>query len=489
MNACERCGAKVGVDGACRACGLGMADAPPATGGVSNTPPQGATSGRPPGDEDVPERQSPRLLSCRVDALVVAFRVALAVDTAAALERARAVADIFRKAELVVGPAAYQLKPTRSHDRHYFANAEVRCLWDSKAAGGKFGDDPEPGWTLELTCRATYLATHSLAEALELLDSTAADFGQVFGSRVRRFDLACDFTGWAIRRRDLDVFVRRGRSMITNYLPAGDVPDAPGAGEDSRTYYDRKRRLTGYTVGMGGPICTRIYDKCRELLLEGNEDKRKLEEAIWRAQGWQGEDVTRVEFQLRGDALKEICGYFNADQDFVSPLRDPSCLRDKIDEAFHYLVGTLDGKNGWLRMVLPETATRAKRATIDPRWNALRGVVFFHAHRMQASRVRFRTGATLAMTIGCIVSLLADEDQIKRTSVWHPTEGFELSPGELSALGDAGRRAWIAERVDELTSRLGEVMRQGLGADPAGADRLLAVWNANIARLSTRKRS
>ena len=63
---------------------------------------------------------------------------------------------------------------------------------------------------------------------------------------------------------------------------------------------------TAFYVGKGA-IMLRIYDKTVQLQNDAMGDKRAAEHRSWKEHGWNGVDqVTRVEFQIRKAAVKEI---------------------------------------------------------------------------------------------------------------------------------------------------------------------------------------
>lgn len=73
---------------------------------------------------------------------------------------------------------------------------------------------------------------------------------------------------------------------------------------DFNPYYSH-RRLTGAQFGSGDIVC-RIYDKQREMI-----DKRASDKIIFFNDLWEtglDEEVTRFEFQLRREAIKELVG-------------------------------------------------------------------------------------------------------------------------------------------------------------------------------------
>jgi len=187
-------------------------------------------------------------------------------------------------------------------ERVIFENGDLRGVFIESQST----DAIKPGWGLELVARASYLAGHSLEEVIAELRFWANSFGIVHEERLRRVDLCADFEGMPIRAEDADAFVRPTRSKLTSWCE-GRKPDETW----SQTYRDAGERVTGHTLCPGNALMMRVYNKTQEQRIrhgEKAEKKRQLEEAIWTSNGWKGGNVTRVEFQVRGEACKELLG-------------------------------------------------------------------------------------------------------------------------------------------------------------------------------------
>jgi hypothetical protein len=132
----------------------------------------------------------------------------------------------------------------------------------------------------------------------------------------------------------------------------------------------------------------RVYDKLAELTAHNDEAKRAAEEEVWRRAGRDDDGpVSRVEFQLRGGVLDELS------------LRDPAQLGASLDRVWQYCVM-------WVRLAIPESASRRARWKTDPRWEATRSVVFERPSE-PARRIACRGGAGAAQVIGAMRSHLA----------------------------------------------------------------------------------
>ena len=72
--------------------------------------------------------------------------------------------------------------------------------------------------------------------------------------------------------------------------------------EEKAKYYQRDC-FSGWTVGRGGDISARLYDKTLEI----HKSKKYWLHEPWRASGWDGEQkVWRMEFQIKREALKAL---------------------------------------------------------------------------------------------------------------------------------------------------------------------------------------
>jgi len=234
-----------------------------------------------------------RALACRVDALVVAFKVALSSAIDCELNECQALANATGAAEMRAGATRFALKRNRSRDHFLLENSDMRVVVDRCARGG---------WTVEVTVHAVFLATHPLGDAIALTVRLAATLGAVSEARLRRFDLAADFAGFSLSPSDVER-LQTTRSKAQQFVVQDkDVAEVgTPLGRSLREYRDSALKVTGFAVSSGNPVMARIYDKQAEVRLPGREEKRAIEEARWLSAGWdRSQGVVRVEFQHRG---------------------------------------------------------------------------------------------------------------------------------------------------------------------------------------------
>jgi hypothetical protein len=363
-----------------------------------------------------------RLLARRVDAFVIAYRVELFPAFADELCERQSLADLGGGAELILsGGIALALGPSRRQDFFAFQNADVRGAVDLRAPGG---------WTLEVVLRATFLATHNLAEALAVAERVARGFGAPHERRMRRFDLAADFTGWPLRRDDAERFsTRAGKSSF--FVDRKDLDEAEAllVKPRIREFARNGVGVTGLAFASGNDLSARLYAKSFELGLPGREVKRAIEHDLWRAGGWRGEDVTRLEFQHRGTFLDEI------------KLRDPADLSQRLDAIWAY------DTTRFLRMRMPRTASRLERCEEDPRWLAARCAFRHDVSPITRTRA-LRGGARAAQVVGATLSHSAAAGKLER-----------VPPEKRRAHGD-DPRDWLDEALEthDLRARLFEAV-------------------------------
>lgn len=130
---------------------------------------------------------------------------------------------------------------------------------------------------------AEYLAHKRPLAILAELVAILSELGQLTGSNtVSRVDLAADFSTPVV----MDSWHRS--AWVTR---ATEIHS-----------YAKDQQFTGWTIGMGGVIGCRLYDKVREIL----HSRKSWAMNLWLPAGWKpGEDVWRLEFEFKRDFLKD----------------------------------------------------------------------------------------------------------------------------------------------------------------------------------------
>ncbi len=107
------------------------------------------------------------------------------------------------------------------------------------------------------------------------------------------------------------------------------------------------------SIGLGGVISARIYDKTLEI---GVSHKYYLKE-IWEKRGWDTvQNVWRLEFQLKRVCLKEMS------------INTFSNLMEKVNSLWAYC------SSDWLRLAVKDETVNRTRWMTNPMWKEVQGV-------------------------------------------------------------------------------------------------------------------
>jgi len=180
--------------------------------------------------------------------------------------------------------------------------------------------------------KSAWLLAKGVENAVAELTEIVSQLGQVEGEpTVSRADLYVDFTvNWAFGIALTDQWITRARRITTHTLD---------------------KAFSGFSIGLGGDISARLYDKTREIEASG---KGYLKD-IWRVCGWDGEaTVYRLEFQIERRVLGEHGVRILAD------------LQQRTGPLWRY--ATLN----WLKLVVPsQHDANPTRWPLHPVWAAL----------------------------------------------------------------------------------------------------------------------
>ena len=130
--------------------------------------------------------------------------------------------------------------------------------------------------------KSDWLVNKGVIGACAELDVIIEQFGKREDSKVSRADLFVDFTcSFPFDSLPVTSWVSRARRISTHTMG---------------------RAFTGYSIGLGGDISARLYDKTREIKESGKDYLKSL----WIDQGWdQISPVWRLEFQFKRRVLTE----------------------------------------------------------------------------------------------------------------------------------------------------------------------------------------
>lgn len=434
-----------------------------------------------------------RCVGERVDWIAIGFRVELDRDVMGAVREGLRKAATHGRAGVVLERereqwrAECRAKGARGALLTSFGGA-VRVVVDAGAPGKELvGGVEVPGWTVSIEVSGPWLVREGWRRAVDEAHRIARVFGEVKCARLRRLDQCADFVSFPIRAEDVDVMVKRSKAKPLRYYDFGDGwrarRDEVELEEGGAAVHGNGRAVCGLVVGRSAVMC-RIYDKTYELRCRRDDDKRAAEEDVWRSNGWRSDDaVTRVEFQLRGEALEEM-GCRGASVAEIATY---------LDSIWRYCTGELrQGKEtGWLRLVVPMRSRRARCPT-DARWTAVRSVVWARAGRPSVSRRRRSTGARSAQAFGCALSLLAAAGELPPVPRMVTGDGQILDEEEAAKTMPPTDAAWTVRMAcAAVFARAARVVADDVLAkreDPReAAAHVLVRWQAAASRFAPAK--
>lgn len=450
------------------------------------------------------------VLDARVDWYEIGCRVAIDRRRRILLRSIQKRARKNRKsAEFRVGGLVGEMLQSRKPGEYTIRNRALTVRVDLNAKEILPDGATGPGWNVKVEWRAVHLAQND--PSLALTELVASVFGLIVEATTTRGDLARTFAGWRVGSGDRDRLVLRSRCKVDDYQAvtvSRPRKREPKPEEHTITRHGTAKRDTGFTVSPGNPLSARCYDKIAELVtkrdarwarrtvyrgtadehtanvLEGITEKGITEIGIWRGKGWyEGLPVARVEFQVRGEALREIAVH---DGDVRRTLRDPRAWErpDLADQVWRFCVGeggpgrrrkgAPKTHRGWMRMVQP-TRGRRKRAELDPRWRVAQRA--FRRQVAPASRTRVRGGgSSWRQSFGATAGYLASAGELPPVAgalIWRGGRAIRRTPHEhAQALSDFSAAQLVKfqfEKVYGAMARAASVELLAHAPSPQGA--------------------
>lgn len=117
--------------------------------------------------------------------------------------------------------------------------------------------------------------------------------------------------------------------------------------------YWMEKTFTGWSIGLGGGISARLYNKTKEI----ETSHKEYIKSAWELKGWcEGQTVWRLEFELKRILLKQMS---------VNTLSDLMVL---CNDIWRYCT------HDWLRLAIEENTVNRNRWDTHPLWNMLQQV-------------------------------------------------------------------------------------------------------------------
>lgn len=285
------------------------------------------------------------ILRYGVDSLYLSYGGLLNADTGSRLDQLKNLAQSDDPAEKVqavyeVGNHCFELK---GRGRGYFPYVLADNWFDVQLSRATSASLP----LAMVQVSSELLTLGGLSSAVS--DATAVV--QSFGSPdnrvgVSRVDLCMDFEpGFDLEAISKTAWVTRAKSFIS--------------------YWDQNQ-YSGCSIGQGGDISCRLYNKSLELK---KTNKFYLLD-LWREAGWKEEDpVWRLEFQFRKSVLKQLG---------VLTVED---LSANLEGLWKYAM------TKWLCLTIPGNDSNRSRWPVHPLWAQLRDTRWFEHSQSPLTRV------------------------------------------------------------------------------------------------------
>ena len=212
------------------------------------------------------------------------------------------------------------------------------------------------------------------------------------------------------------------------------------------------RVLTGVAIGRrGGAVYARLYDKLRHIA--DTSESSYLLDVYGEAGLLVGESVWRLEFELRRPMLVGLS----------DPVRSASDAVDRQGGLWHYCV------HKWLRLAVPDSASRPERWALDERWRVFQEAPVPYGppvQRVNRQRHTPRLSVLLPILRGCAVKGGAQLGADDFDSAWRRVGMIVRADAEDRGL-DLDELVMVKrlECEEHLTALLGDLARVGIGVD------------------------
>jgi hypothetical protein len=295
----------------------------------SNTAPDNSNQDKNSGDQ--PYFQA---LRWGVDSLYVSYKGKLTLETEITLKRLKELAQSESPssnavAQLQLGDHHFEVKDRGTGLFPYILEDNAFRIQISKSASKAL-----PMAYVKISSQ--YLTARTPWEIVEELDGLLASISyQLEEPKVSRIDLFVDFVSSVnMESWDRNAWVTRA-SSINAYSASG--------------------QFTGWTVGLGGVIAARLYDKLMEVV---TVSKKEYLFPLWQKAGWDGSKrVWRLEFEMKQESISQL------------GIKGFDAVMESLGGIWGYAT------TEWLRLTIPNPndSTRS-RWPIHPLWTLLASI-------------------------------------------------------------------------------------------------------------------
>ncbi|MBL8523126.1 MAG: replication initiation factor [Betaproteobacteria bacterium] len=340
-----------------------------ASGAVAPSPSRGGSGATPSNTAPHSCRPVERILRWGVDSLYLSFPGKLHEETEAKLIRLKEKAqspDPREKAQAqwVVGEHAFEVKDKGAGVFAFVLEDACFRISFSKRTANRL-----PMATVKLSSR--YLSTVTPVQGMQKAISILTTMGQLDAAAgVSRIDLFVDFVSY----EDMESWTR----------------DAWVTRAERLHQYAEHTKFSGWSIGAGGPIMMRLYDKNLQIEKVGAQYLRTL----WDAGGWKdGQPVWRLEFEYKRELLARM------------GLNSFETVMAQLNGLWSYAM------TDWLRLCIPslDDATRS-RWPVHPLWAALSSVDFGSAEMSRLRRVvttqKPSEESVIRRAIACLITFM-----------------------------------------------------------------------------------
>lgn len=293
------------------------------------------------------KKEKTKILFCGVDTLTVSYQGRLNDVIQTIFDERKEAAqspELDQKANAVL-PVNEHVFEVKSHGQGKFKYVLADNWYRMQFASRSAKSLP----FLHATLSSELLTKCGLEKPLEELTNIATSLGHDVGEpTVSRLDICVDFA------TSEDLTEIRDEHWVSRAIKIARRSS--------------NRVFSGYSIGEGGQVMCRLYDKTREIIEVSQKDYLH---DVWKDSGWDGlGQVWRLEFQFRVEALRSM------------GIREITALQENLDSLWRY------GTTEWLQLKTPSADSNQTRWPTHPVWTSLSETSFGCDRIEPLSRVR-----------------------------------------------------------------------------------------------------